>query len=392
MMLGINKLSKDEKGDILLSLCAVVQSLLSVFQLLLGDAGFTSTDRAAMFRVLSSALMIVLAFPIMLKRNKVLFFRTYSMMIVLFLISVIINENNFVYIGADGFKLTLAICLPVFVAIVSVRDISVFLKTLKYISILTLILGVFYTLLLIGGSLNLDDPYNMSFGYAMLLPMMYLWYSKNLVYRFLSLLLAIIVFFVGSRGPSVIFFTYVLYGFIKNVRPLFLVLCISLFYLLLLNFESILFFFIDLFGFESRSIYLLMSGEMLTHTSGREDLYEKAIQLIFDSPFSLIVGYGIYGARTAMGGAFPHNMGLELMLDFGFFMGIVLLIYLFSTIIVIYLKIDKGNKNFFMMLVLTCLLPLMVSGSYILDYNFYLLLGVMYLYKKNNYNNLVVVD
>lgn len=385
-MLGIERLTKTDRGDILLSICAVIQSFLSVFQLLLGDAGYLSTDSAAIFRVMSSALFICLALPAMIKRNCTLLFRLYTVFAILFLFSLLLNGENIKYIGNEGLKLTLAICIPVFVSFKSINNISFFLKTLRYISIVTLVIGVVYTFYLVGGRLSIEDTYNMSFGYALLLPMMFLWYSKNIYFCILSLILAIIVFFVGSRGPFVVFMSYILYDFLKNIRPVFLLfgLCFGL--ILLINFESIITYFVDLFGFESRTIYLLMSGELLTHSSGRDGLYEKAFTEIFNSP---VLGYGIYGARTAIGGAFPHNMCLEIMLDFGFFIGLVLLISLFFIIIKIYFNVDKRNKNFFMMMVLACLLPLMVSGSYVMDYNFFLLMGLIFKYKDNKFKNLI---
>lgn len=373
------KLSKSDRGDVILSLCAVAQAFLAVVQLLLNDAGVTTLDQAAKFRVLCSAGLILLALPIMLKRNAKLFLGLYLIVGILFLFSLLYNSGNGDYIMKDGLRLTLAICLPTLISFASIINYNIFLTTLRYFCFATFGIGVIYAVMLVRGMLFLEDFYNMSFGYAMLLPIMYFWFTRSIWLRVLSLVLAVVVFFIGSRGPFLVFGIYVLFDYLKESKPVYFVIGGILALFIFLNLEGILLYLENIFGFESRTTSLLLSGELVSHTSGREEIYKVAEKMIIQSP---ILGYGIYGARPALGGVFPHNIALEIWLDFGVFLGTLFILALLICTFRAYFKSDPENRRFFSMITIASVVPLFVSGSYIMDYNFFFFLGVLCVYLK----------
>src|SRR5690606_30091320 len=71
--------------------------------------------------------------------------------------------------------------------------------------------------------------------------------------------------------------------------------------------------------------YISSEGIEWDSTSGRNDLYEKAIEYISKSP---IIGYGVFGMFSEFG-FYPHNLILEVLLQGGLVYLILILFCLF---------------------------------------------------------------
>jgi O-antigen ligase len=135
------------------------------------------------------------------------------------------------------------------------------------------------------------------------------------------------------------------------------------------------------------SVRLLTSlaNKALFEDEGRDLLIKHSVHLIIDNP---IFGVGIYHDRillaTLMGaplseatGWYPHNLIIELLLQFGLILGGVMIVCFFLTI---YRAVLKSRNNDYLDILLSFIgfafLPLLFSESYLRSGLFFILLGL----------------
>lgn len=129
-------------------------------------------------------------------------------------------------------------------------------------------------------------------------------------------------------------------------------------------------------GMESRTLEMLNSSE-LTSTSSRDNIYEMSIYFIQRTTgvtglFADRVMLRYYDAWMA----YPHNLVLELMIDFGIAIGGLISAYILGLFTI---RLYKGNleKKLIIGVVGTAILSrLMVSSSFMIEGPFYLMLGL----------------
>jgi hypothetical protein len=357
-----------------------IQPFLTVVQDLLGDAGIVSIDTASKFRVVASALFVLLALPILIRRKFGLMVLTYFIVLVVFGCSLVINPFVEPYVINEGLKLTLPICLPVFLSFVSIEDKDLLMKVFLYTGGAIALISIIYTYYLLQGRLTTESIYNMSIGYSLLYPIILFWASGKKILQVASVLLTILVFFIGSRGPVLVFLIYVVITLFRNRKISKIIPYIIIIPLVAANLDSFFVFLENWFGFESRTLSLVTSGELISHTSGRDEIYALARNAIKNAPF---LGYGIFGDRVVLQ-AFSHNFVYEVLLDFGEFFGVIYLVVFAFIIIRTFLIADNENRDVFLMFFVMSMVPLMVSGSFTKDINFYIFLGVLYSINENN--------
>lgn len=296
------------------------------------------------------------------------------------------------------------------------------LETTEYVwqylhrfSYLALLLGIFYIFSFTSGE---DEEYSMWFGYQMTIPsMVILW--KILVqkkHRLLNILVFVAcctaILLKGSRGPLIVLVVYFVvcmfkYQFFIDAgqkrrllsvkignqyyslfRMLILVAALLAMAYFLQNVESV---FKDLyklamrFGIESRTLRVLSMQNALSYVSGRNRLYEAAIQLIKANP---LFGYGLEGDCVQIGkllgvsseqysGMYAHNMVLTFCLHYGVILGVGLLLG-YYVLIVRALRNARDDTFHFLLLMLTVFLTvqLMISSTYTVSVPFWLVLGL----------------
>ena len=132
------------------------------------------------------------------------------------------------------------------------------------------------------------------------------------------------------------------------------------------------------FGIESRNVEMLESSEVFD-TSTRDQIYEYSIDFIVRNGTSIngLLADQVYFSSFASWVAYPHNIFLELMIDFGFFWGGILSI----TIIYLYAKrllFGSYEKRLFIGMFCTIVLVrLLVSSSFIIEGLFYTIIGLL---------------
>ena len=171
--------------------------------------------------------------------------------------------------------------------------------------------------------------------------------EKRKGYILWAILLFIEVIIAGSRGgivcAVVIFLIACLHSRNNLTRQQILrtILLFSVIAYAVLNFDSIMFAlsnFAERFGINTRSINMYLQGAWMENKSndGRNELARQVFSLLKDNP----LGYGFLSHYKLLG-TYPHNVFLELLLDFGVFLGGALCV----TIIVLSARNLLFNKN-----------------------------------------------
>ncbi|MEH7119241.1 O-antigen ligase family protein, partial [Neobacillus vireti] len=262
-------------------------------------------------------------------------------------------------------------------------------------------LGIAFSYVVLPSILN-TDYVAMRISYGLLpscLGLIYLAFNKKysnkveLLLYFLLLLTAFkFLIFSGSRGAVFSIFVY-LYVLIINklktraTKITFSFIVIILIYYFVFYLDKIilqvnnflLIYNIDIEWLD-RSIRQMDSDAGLL--SNRDQLYEGAVKLISEHP---IFGIGI-GNFDSIYGIYPHNLVLELMVEFGL-VGTIIFIFI---IIMGYIKSLKSNKNIKVMMqfLFSLSIPqLMFSNSFWLSSTFwmYILISIYLIRKNFNY-------
>lgn len=357
-------------GDYILSFVVVVQSFLVVFQQCLIAVLQMPPESTTIYRVFLSAVSVLLAFPYIWLRRKILFVGTYTITILILLIHSTIFSDNIPYIQESVFRFLLPILLPTFLAVTCIRKFQILIDTLYYVSWATFFLALIYVLFFLNGKIVFES-YNMGFSYGLLLPVLSLYTRKCFWATISSILLFFIIIALGSRGAAVIIIIFWLYDIFINNKKLFILFALFVYIVYLL-----LPFFIDMLsdvGITSRTLSLLLAGD-INNDSGRLNIYQNAIRELMNAP---IMGLGVFGDRVFFNGSYCHNFFLELMVDFGIPLAFLFIMGLIVWTITRYFQFKPCNR-FFLIIVVLVTAKLFVSGSYLEDYDFAFLCGVLY--------------
>lgn len=231
--------------------------------------------------------------------------------------------------------------------------------------------------------------YQLYIGFTMLLVPMLLqkkWYDY-----IAAILCAVFTLITGARGP----FAFLVVSLVicmllvsnekrrlAKILPLIAVATV----VIVINMQSIMTFFMNLVaagGGSSRTIQTIINGNFFTYLSGRQNVYPIAWDYITKHPFVgcgfvndrvyLAQSIGGYGSVT---GNYAHNIFLEIGMQFGLVLGIVVVVFLIKLIVGTYKRQTTIEKKlFYTALLCSALLPLLVSGSYLSSPMFYALIG-----------------
>lgn len=383
--------SDDKKISIALMASFVILTI-QYFILIFFD--LIGTSDAASVQLISKVLVAILflyALPAVLKRSKLKFIGTYFITVFVFIIHFFIFPENQMYLKELIFPFFF-MCVPAFVYSISINDWKVLKQIMRKASFIVFIFGAILGLLIFSGSAS-TGSYSMSLSYYMLLPaIIYLdklfdkFSLRALLFVSISLM---VILALGSRGAILCILVFV---FLKLLRPsnrlsfkkIFLYIVSSgSAVLVFLNLENILWYLYNFllgFGINSRSLILFLREDI--HLSGRESLYDNVNQEILNNP---LLGIGIGGDRRVIGG-YVHNLFLEILANFGIIFGAFLMTTLILLIFKALLVKDKEKYNMIIIWLSLGFVHLMVSGSYLTDIKFWILIGLItnsLIYKNN---------
>ncbi len=127
-------------------------------------------------------------------------------------------------------------------------------------------------------------------------------------------------------------------------------------------------------GVSTRVVDYLISGEMLSETSGRDDIYLDLLNHLKESP---IFGYGVYGEYPVGYEAGAHNIYLQVLFHFGYPLGSILIVAFVALFIkAIRSAVSPLSRGWLSMFGCMVFARGFFGGSY-LDYTLFFLLGMV---------------
>lgn len=363
-------------GDYLIGLAVFIQPVLILMQHVLIDVLKMNPDTTTTYRVVLTAVPMLLAIAVGFYRKSFRFILVYVLALLVLLLTVLIFPLNERYVKTEGLRFLLPLIIPSAVCLTTVENMDVLKKSLNITAWLSAVLVFFYTFSYFAGQFVIDS-YNMSFSYGCLLPMIVLYSQRRVIPTIVSLFLFLVVLAIGSRGGAIIFVAYVIVDALINRRKgRWLVLVMGFVFVLFLPFLKSFF---DSIGIGSRTLGLLNAGD-IAYDSGREDIYSTCVNALNEHP---IGGFGLFGDRVLLEGAYCHNFFLEICLNFGVFLGLLIVFVLLLCFIKSWRASKGDNRDFLLIITFGCFLPYMVSGSYLVSNNIALWIGIILLLIKN---------
>lgn len=222
-----------------------------------------------------------------------------------------------------------------------------------------------------------EGEYNLGFGYDVLLLFVLfteLGRRESKKFYILSAVALVCILLAGSRGPLLGVALILLLHLWERVRVkrmaqrvVWMGLAISIAVVVIVNMSTIVMglgFLLQRTGVSSRTAMLLMSGNF-ADDSGRSTIYGIAIDLIkTGGPF----GHGIYGDRyviaqtTSLWIGYCHDIFLEILVDFGYLLGGIILVVMICRIIRI-VKAPESDWRSLYIVFLIAASQLIFSGS-----------------------------
>lgn len=386
-------LSKKENEDKRISM-AVMSSfaILTIQYLILTYFNLTNTNIGKVVQLASKIVVgyfYLLALPPVLKRNKIKFIGIYFVALFVFVFNYAFFNENWIYLKSIIFPLFFT-GLPSFIYAYSIRDWDILLETMKKTSKLVFIVGIMISILVFTGNTSIGT-YSMSLSYYMLLPAIVYMNDfiddismKNGLFLVISLL---VILALGSRGAIMCIGVFTILKAIRSLKDMAYIklpLYLMTFFLTTVGFifsneifEYLYNLLLD-YGIQSRSISLFLRSEV--YLSGRDRLYKDVLQQIFNNPFR---GLGLAGDRNILGGGYVHNIFMEILSNFGIVMGMVIIIGLLILIKNCLFVKDIKKYNMVIIWLSIGLVHLLVSSSYLIDFKFWISIGLLARISKN---------
>ncbi|QOR66327.1 hypothetical protein IM538_21595 [Cytobacillus suaedae] len=391
MRKGINlklNFSKDfyNKNDLMISITIMSSyAVLAAQFFVLHLFNLSGTGQGSLVQIISKVvvgILFIITLPTIIKRNLLTFVCVYFIAVFILLINLVFFPQNSEELLGVAFSL-LFICLPCLIYSFSLNDNKILLAVIYKISNIVLILGMIIAILVLTKEIVLED-YSMALSYYLLLPTivnMYRFIAEKSYISILKVIISLlIILMLGSRGPLLCFGIYSILAILKNNNKITLNTLLfytsSAFSLLLgvIFFESIILKINDLlirYGIFSRTLYLFIEEENI-HLSGRNEIYQIITSHIYENP---LLGIGIAGDRQVMG-TYSHNIFIELLSGFGIIFGsLIILLIAWISLKGIFNK-NKLDSNISIMLFSLGFIPLLVSGSYLTEFIFWIFLGI----------------
>lgn len=366
------------KSDSYLSFVVLFQMIVTTIQLLLPLLGIVSTETAATYRVAITLLTYLPGVVIVMRRRLVSLLFAFTSYFILLLVSYEFFPESHRFIESSQAVSLTPIAILTILFMMSIGDFNNFKKMLLFVSRIAVFISLLYVVAhTLSPFRELDDTYSMSFGYSMLLPAMFLFTQQGYLDKTASLLLFVLILLDGSRGPVLVLgIFYVFYTlFMSSTRAkmrmiLVGVVAVTAAVTILPRLESFQ---------NSRTMYLLQEGELVSHDSGRDEkMYSVVTPHIMERP---LTGWGIGSDRFFLDGAYSHNIFLEVYLHYGIFIGSLLFLCLFGYCLKVYfsplMRKMPLEKEMFIMMFLYGFIPKLFSGSYLIDFSFAIFMGYL---------------
>lgn len=309
-------------------------------------------------------------------------FRTIAMIEVVFILLVslsLIRHSGSATAIIQRIIWTVSFCVPLGAIGFYVKDYKIFLKQTLLANNIAFACGIFSflrTYMVYGGFTY--ENYNMELCYALLLPLFFhVYYAKEKkIYWTVAFVEFVIIAVYGSRGQLLCIALYALIVFIKskNRSKKMLLVIIGAFVLvvgaifanqLLNSFGSL----VARFG--SRTLSMLIRGN-ITYDSGRGQIWAEALEKVKDNP---VIGMGVAGELSYLKSS-PHNLFVEMMVHYGFFLGIIICLYVALLLFYLVSRRLNGEKEIIVIMA-SSVIPLMLSSTYLQTPGFWITIAMI---------------
>ncbi len=248
-----------------------------------------------------------------------------------------------------------------------------------------------------GSGATVEIQYNLLFGYrvavcAVVFLLLYLLNKKLLDLVSFIVSFAIIIM-AGSRGALVCIGATIILGLMykwrttkKTVRYLipllFFVVISTVLHMGFSERNTVLFNSARSLNIESRNVQMLVEGKM-TEENGRDKIWAVAGDIILnEGP----LGKGFFGDRYIIGKywsyGYPHNIFLEILIQFGVPLGCFIIGLLAWNVIYMGVNCKDVSWEFLLIVLLSCCTKLLLSDSFWYYWPFWALIGVLCIWKR----------
>ncbi len=220
----------------------------------------------------------------------------------------------------------------------------------------------------------------MTFSYNMLTQLFFLLVNKPKKYKAFHYIVVVVGLFVfafgGARGALIaLIIGYLMFHFIKKqktVKNLTVyalgAVAVAIFSLFKEGIFILIGKLLNALSIDSRTFQYLLNEEVLSD-SNRFRFYSEALKN------AKPLGKGLMGDRVILG-SYPHNLFLELLVQYGWIIGLCVVVLICLVIGIPLLKKNREEFVFIMLLFPCGFLKLMITGSYLnQEPAFYILLG-----------------
>lgn len=313
------------------------ESLLIYIKAILGRLPVISIAAPYFFPVLFLFLILVNG-KYILKYVRLKDLAFVFIVLAVFAISYYMHPENREYFNERNMSLLFYNAIPFFILGICVDFRKNLVQTLIKISYITIMANLLYLPYYMSTRQLSDD--SMWMAYLIMLPtLMAIYgvfsYDTNTGKRLWPILFSVIgivyILSMGTRGPAVIVAAYFCIMFYRNSKrniwlKLLLILAVIIVTLVIISNQYIgilysLRSFLLSRGLSTRSIDLLIQGEFISHTSNRDVIYELLFSKLKERP---LTGYGVFGEWRFVNYS-AHNIFLELCMNFGYPIGILLM-------------------------------------------------------------------
>ncbi len=367
---------RQERGDQIIAFAVMIQSLLLVLQTVMIGFFQMDADSTTIYRVVLTAIPMIVAMVITLARNPVRFIVGYIVSVVLLLFTMAIFPDNTPFVMSQGLRFLLPVVIPSFLCLTVVYDFEIVERTLYIVSWLTFFLVLLYIFGFFLGIVSITT-YNMAFSFACLLPFVSFYSHRKIYDGIVCFILFVLVIAIGARGAALCMASYVVFDLFQHKSRLrFLLIVIIVMFIVSLPLLNDWLYSI---GISSRSLNMLLNGD-ITSDSGRATIRNYFLNELIEHP---VLGVGLFGDRLLEDVAYCHNIVLEVILDFGIPLGGILLFVGLIKLMSLYFMSDRDHRNRIIGYFCALVLPFMTSGSYLINSEFAIFVGLCYLINKN---------
>lgn len=383
--------NKSKKVDVFFSfLVFLIMSYIDILTLnniLFGEGIIYDVIKISILLLMSILLVASRRRLLVVKKDALIVFIT---IILLFIFTLLSSEKTTEVVIAEKLFRGVFLAILGYILIRSVKNFDVFFKVMALFSAIIILYGG-----VIVCFAEINKAY-MGFAYAILIYVLFMnynWLIRGSKISAIFGVLGIIIELIGGARGAIICMSFLLaVCFAKKVKKKRNLVFVILFLFFIPWIQPLCILINSSFtnlGIDSRTISAIQGTglESIAYANGRIEIFEASFELIKDNPF----GYGFLGERAPLNdkiwwfntNGYAHNIFVEFVLQFGVVIGIAMgVALLFFIVRIILIGNFELPYNGLFLIFLSYNLSLLVSRSYTTSFQFWVMLGLMFMIIK----------